>query len=298
MTALTADKDVKIITKPTLKGYPVAASAEIFKGAMVCMDSDGYLIPADDDGNANTNVIGVADEHVDNSDGGDGDLTCRVRSGEIYEFATEVDLTQANVGSSVYVEDDQTLNLVGNTTEHVIAGTLIERVSSSLAKIYIPTPGHTPTNNIDTANIVNDAVVEAKIADDAVTTAKLDPSNNYLTDSEDGEIGFATGAGGTVTQTTDKSTGVTLNKPVGEIVMDDDELADDTVVTFTLTNDKIAATDIVIVHHADVGTPGEYQVQCTAVAAGSCDISVRNISGGSLSEAIVLHFAVIKGVQS
>jgi len=111
------------------------------------------------------------------------------------------------------------------------------------------------------------------------------------------EFGFATGAGGSVTQGTDKSTGVTLNKMVGKIVMDDDALADGTVVTFTLTNDKIAATDIVIVHHADVGTPGEYQVQCTAVAAGSCDISVRNISGGSLSEAIVLHFAVIKGVH-
>ena len=111
-------------------------------------------------------------------------------------------------------------------------------------------------------------------------------------------LGYTTGSGGTVTQATSKSTAVTLNKINGEIVMHNAALADDASVAFTLTNSTIAATDVVIVNVASVGTVGAYQVTVGAVAAGSCSISILNVSGGSLSEAIKLNFAVIKAVAS
>ena len=111
-------------------------------------------------------------------------------------------------------------------------------------------------------------------------------------------LGYKTGSGGTVTQLTSKSTAVTLNKINGEIVMHAASLADDATAAFTLTNSTIAATDVVIVNVASVGTVGAYQVTVGAVAAGSCSISVLNVSGGSLSQAIKLNFAVIKAVQS
>lgn len=111
-------------------------------------------------------------------------------------------------------------------------------------------------------------------------------------------IGYATGAGGTVTQATSKSTGVTLSKVAGEIVMHDAELADGAVATFTVTNTAVAATDVIIVNHASVGTAGTYHVWVSAVAAGSFKISVRNISGDALSEAIKLNVAVIKAVAA
>ena len=111
-------------------------------------------------------------------------------------------------------------------------------------------------------------------------------------------LGYTTGSGGTVTQSSSKTTGVTLNKINGEIVMNGAALADDATAAFTLTNSTIAATDVVIVNVASVGTAGAYQVTVGAVAAGSCSISVLNVSGGSLSEAIKLNFAVIKAVAS
>ena len=111
-------------------------------------------------------------------------------------------------------------------------------------------------------------------------------------------LGYTTGSGGTVTQATDKTTAVTLNKINGEIVMNGAALADDATAAFTLTNSTIAATDVVIVNVASVGTAGAYQVTVGAVAAGSCSISVLNVSGGSLSQAIKLNFAVIKAVAS
>ena len=111
-------------------------------------------------------------------------------------------------------------------------------------------------------------------------------------------LGYSSGSGGTVTQETDKGTAVTLNKINGEIVMNGAALADDATATFTLNNNLINATNVVIVNVASVGTPGAYQVTVGAVATGSCSISVLNVSGGALSQAIKLNFAVITAVAS
>lgn len=118
-------------------------------------------------------------------------------------------------------------------------------------------------------------------------------------DSPSAGIGYATGAGGTVTQATSKSTGVTLNKICGEIVMNNASLGNKTAVAFTLTNSAIAATDVVAVSVKSGGTAGAYLVSAGAVAAGSCSITLYNAQGsGSLSEAVVLSFAVIKAVAA
>ena len=111
-------------------------------------------------------------------------------------------------------------------------------------------------------------------------------------------IGYGTGAGGTVTQATSKSTGATLNTVSGQITMNGAALAAAAEVSFTLTNSTVAATDVVMVSIASGATAGAYSVQCDATAAGSCRISVGNRSTGSLSEAIVLNFVVIKGVAA
>lgn len=113
-----------------------------------------------------------------------------------------------------------------------------------------------------------------------------------------GGIGYATGAGGTVTQGTSKSTGVTLNKNTGTITMHNAALNATTSVAFTLTNSTIAATDVVHVVIKSGATSSSYFVQVEAVAAGSCVICVRNYTGGNLSEALVLSFVVIKGVAA
>ena len=77
--------------------------------------------------------------------------------------------------------------------------------------------------------------------------------------------------------------------------MDGAALAANTTVSFTLTNSTIAATDLLALNHAGVGTAGAYllNAQC---AAGSATINVRNVTSGSLSEAITIRFAVIKAV--
>lgn len=111
-------------------------------------------------------------------------------------------------------------------------------------------------------------------------------------------IGYLTGAGGTVTQATDKSTGVTLNKATGAITMNGASLAGGAIVSFTVTNSAVAAADFVDAIHASVGTPGTYAVEVTSIASGSFTITVSNRTGGALSEAIVLRFIVFKAAST
>lgn len=110
-------------------------------------------------------------------------------------------------------------------------------------------------------------------------------------------IGYAAGnqAGGSQTQGSGsgKATGVLLNAICGRITMDSAALAGGAIVSFTLTNSAIAATDVIILNHISGGTVGAYTLNAQP-AAGSATINVRNNTGGSLSEAIVIQYAVIK----
>lgn len=124
-------------------------------------------------------------------------------------------------------------------------------------------------------------------------------TSSIVSTSATGGVGYATGAGGTVTQATSKTTGVTLNKTTGTITMNAAAMTYNTKVAFTLTNSAIAATDFVLVQHESGGTVGYYF--CTATpAAGSATINVylEGFTAGTLSEAIVLRFVVIKSVNA
>lgn len=117
-----------------------------------------------------------------------------------------------------------------------------------------------------------------------------------ITSSGTAGIGYATGAGGAVTQATSKVTAFTLSKTVGTIQFAADALAADTSTAGAVwTNTTIAANDVVIFTHSSGGTLGAYGVACTP-AAGSATVVLRNLTPGSLSEAPIFRFAVVKGV--
>jgi hypothetical protein len=126
----------------------------------------------------------------------------------------------------------------------------------------------------------------------AVTPSTVVGTTVYATT----EIGYTSAAQGTVTQATSKSTAVTLDKSMGRITMNNASLATATNATFTLNNSSISANDTVILTiSGGQATAGSYNVFANALATGSVSITLRNISGGSLSEAVVINFCVIHG---
>ena len=93
---------------------------------------------------------------------------------------------------------------------------------------------------------------------------------------------------------------MTLNAAVRSIITHDASLAAAADVTFTVTNDKIAATDVVVSVKSGAGT-GLYLifVQANSIAAGSFDDHgckrVRRFTAG---ETVVMNFVVIKAAAS
>jgi len=107
-------------------------------------------------------------------------------------------------------------------------------------------------------------------------------------------LGYGTGTGGTVTQATSRTTGVTLNKTNGSITLVS-AAGTATWQSFTVTNSTVAATDVVVLSQRS-GTD-LYMLEVTAVAAGSFRISFAT-TGGTTTEQPVFNFAVIKAVTS
>jgi hypothetical protein len=120
-------------------------------------------------------------------------------------------------------------------------------------------------------------------------TARLQISSSQIVSSI--LMGYGTGAGGTVTQATSRTTGVTLNKPSGAITLFSDA-GSTTPATFTVTNNQVVATDVIILNQKS-GTD-LYHLLVTNVAAGSFKITAFT-TGGTTTEQPVINFAVLKG---
>jgi hypothetical protein len=111
------------------------------------------------------------------------------------------------------------------------------------------------------------------------------------------EIGYSAAAQGTVTQLTDKTTAVTLNKSAGRITMNNAALAGNTAVSFTLNNSLLSGNDTVIVCISGGATTGAYTSYVTSLTTGSAILTLRNLTGTSYSEAVILNYAIIHGAS-
>jgi hypothetical protein len=150
----------------------------------------------------------------------------------------------------------------------------------------------TPSGNLVVGANGSNAGLRFINASNTITTL----GNFYLKGAAE-KFGYDTGAGGTVTQLTNKSTGVTLNRPTGLITTANSILNADTTATFTLTNSVISSTDIILLQHVSGGTNGSYTLNAFP-GAGSAVISIRNITGGNLTQQPVIRFVVIRSVNS
>lgn len=108
---------------------------KIVEGAIVTINAAGYAINGGDD--ANTVFAGVADETVDNSAGNAGDTTIKVRRTGVFTFTAAFSAAQSDVNTLAYISDNQSVDLVGTTTNDVLVGRIVEVISSSKVRVDI-----------------------------------------------------------------------------------------------------------------------------------------------------------------
>jgi hypothetical protein len=129
-------------------------------------------------------------------------------------------------------------------------------------------------------------------------TGSVAATTTILSTGATSGVGYATGAGGSQTQLTSRTTGVTLNTICGRITLFSTTTTAGTFASFTVTNSAVAATDVVIINIGASATADRYNVTVTAVAAGSFRVQIHNVAAVGVAEAPVLNFAIIKAVTA
>ena len=126
------------------------------------------------------------------------------------------------------------------------------------------------------------------------TNITLFDLNRPLLGSNQAAVGYGVGAGASVTQATNRTTGVTINAACGSITLVS-AAGSTSWQSFTVTNNQVASTDTVIVNQRS-GTD-LYRIHVTSVATGSFRISYAT-TGGTTTEQPVFNFAIVKATTS
>ena len=104
---------------------PMAASAKIYAGSLVAANASGYAAP----GSTATTLtaLGRAEEQKDNSAGANGDKSVLVRRKKAFKFANYGSdlVTQAELGKTCYIVDDQTVAKTDGTSTRSAAGKVV-----------------------------------------------------------------------------------------------------------------------------------------------------------------------------
>ncbi len=127
MGALSVDRDT-LYKEGKDEELPVAASAKILGGSLVCSNATGYCAPAAD--TAAFIFQGVAQAQADNSaTATDGYINVKIRRKGTFLFAA-AGLTQADIGKEAFVTDDQTINITGGN--HAVKVGVIQKIDSAV----------------------------------------------------------------------------------------------------------------------------------------------------------------------
>ncbi|MGV1823737.1 hypothetical protein GOZ89_10685 [Agrobacterium vitis] len=124
MTALTADRNTPQRTGDN-RNFQVKGATTVFAGAMVALDPNGMLVPANS--LANLKIVGRNERQIVNA-GADGSVRADVKTG-IFRFANSAStdaITLADIGLNCYAVDDQTVAKTSNSSARPVAGTIFD----------------------------------------------------------------------------------------------------------------------------------------------------------------------------
>jgi hypothetical protein len=131
MAALTAA--LETYEKPGLVVSYKLATAKIYKGALVGINSSGYIVKMDN-GTAGLKYVGVANETVDNSAGNAGDRSMNITKSGSFVFKAASGFTPgiADLGKEVYANTDWEVQiLTAGLTNTYKVGTIVAIESTS-----------------------------------------------------------------------------------------------------------------------------------------------------------------------
>jgi len=206
--ALTANRDVDHYIDQELRSFQVAASAHIYKGALVGLSSSGYARAL----TAGDPFAGVAFEEADNSSGANGAVSVRVYT--LGDFGLTLSgAAVSSIGRPVFASADDTLTFTGAGNSYigivqdvVTTGEIILRIDPGRGKIKTITH---QVENLSAGSDISARAIHAFDTDGWVVSARVvnqATAASGINDSNTCAVTLATGAGTVVTETFDSTT--------------------------------------------------------------------------------------------
>jgi len=206
--ALTANREVDHYIDQELRTFQMAASAHIYKGALVGLTATGYARPL----TAGDPFVGIAYEEMDNTNGSDGELSARVYT--VGDFGlTLTGASTSSIGRPVFASADDALTFtaVGNSYVGIVQDVLTaneiiiridaagRRIKTVLHEVEDLSAGADITARAIHGFEANGWIVSARVVNQATAAVGIDDGNTCV-------ITLATGVGTVVSETFDSTT--------------------------------------------------------------------------------------------
>jgi len=189
-------------------------------------------------------------------------------------LSTEISTYDLQINNNIFQLRSKQLNYTGTLTNNVVV--------QFTANTGTGTQSVSPTTG---AMIVRGGVG---------VNGNLNASNTIYANTG---IGYPTGTGNTVTQTTSRTSTVFVNTPTGQITLFNQAMAPQTSNTFIIGNSFIGANDFILLNHFSGGTLGGYHLAANT-STGQANVTIRNVTTSTLTEAPVIQYVVIKAAAT
>lgn len=134
MSVLTTKKDVRR-QEGNILSYPVLNGVKLVEGSLISTNAAGYAVASSD--TTAHDFVGVCDETIDNTNGTAGAVRVKVWTYGVIDLVANFAAVAADVGTLVYVVDNQTVDKAAITTNDVLVGRIVEVVSASKLRVSI-----------------------------------------------------------------------------------------------------------------------------------------------------------------
>ena len=154
---------------------------------------------------------------------------------------------------------------------------MAQKLEEMMDEIRYPTSITTDKDFTTSGTVTGVTVAGTTISGTTISGTNV-VATGYVKSSGTTGVGYATGAGGAVSQLTNRTTGVTLAKVCGVITTSPASLGAGATATFAVTNSLVSATDVIATAISGGSNGGNTIAYVNNVGAGSFVIAVSNLN--------------------
>ena len=203
------------------------------------------------------------------------------------------DFSNSNIASRVYIQSNQInqstyVGVLPNGSD-TTSSVSISNNSNPLISSWLSVNINSSEASVKSDKTGTGTYLPLSLYNGGTKRLTITPTGNVLVTST-GSLGYGLGSGGAVTQLVSRTTGVTIDKPTGQITLFT-AAGSTSWASFVVTNSLVEATDTISL--SVTGATNTYMVGVSNVGTGQFTVTFSSVIG-TASDTPIINFAIIK----